>query len=258
KLLAGASRGLLRYATAARPVSKSSLVGRLESSRAFGWVSADLAEVSTVRHALGGSINDVVLAMVTRAFRDTLIARGEWPGPHSLRSLVPVSVRLPGDRSGADNRISALLADLPVHLERSSDAYRSIVEQTQQLKSSHEAVAGELIGELADLLPPRLTASALRAAFRVPQRFITTVTTNVPGPRWPLYLLGRRMTAIYPYVPLADRLRVGIAVTSYDGGLYFGITSDRDSVPNLDTFKEGLLTGLQDLLSEAENARASI
>jgi diacylglycerol O-acyltransferase len=121
----------------------------------------------------------------------------------------------------------------------------------RELKSSDEAAAGELITELADQVPPAVLAATLRAAFRVPQRTVTTVATNVPGPRQPLYVLGRRMLAIYPYVPIADQLRIGVAVTSYDGRLFFGVTCDRDSVPDVDVLTAAIEDGLAELLKAA-------
>jgi diacylglycerol O-acyltransferase / wax synthase len=245
------SRGLARYARAARPVDKSSLVGTLTSSRGFTWTSSDIADVATVRRVFGGSLNDVVLTMVTRGLRDLLASHDEWPGPHAVRCLVPVSVRGAGESQAGANRISALLADLPVQLDDPVEAYLAVVTHTADLKSSYEAVAGEKIVAFAGYLPSRAVRTALRAAFHVPQRFVSTVATNVPGPRWPLYFLGRRMIGIYPYVPIADRLRVAVAVTSYDGRLYFGVTSDRNSVTDADVLRDGLAAGLSELVAAA-------
>jgi diacylglycerol O-acyltransferase len=116
-----------------------------------------------------------------------------------------------------------------------------------KLKASHEAEAGELVTSLGNLVPPPGLAAGLRLAFRVPQRFLTTVTTNVPGPREELHLAGRRMLAAYPYVPIADRLRTGIAVTSYGGKLLFGITADWQSTPDVDVLRDGLVDAFTQL-----------
>jgi diacylglycerol O-acyltransferase / wax synthase len=248
KVIAAGVRGLAGYAGALRPIASTSLAGPLGAPRRFRWISIDVADVAQVRHALGGSMNDVVLAIVTRGFRELLLSRGELPDPHAVRCLVPVSVRKPDERGHFDNRISALLAELPVEFGEPLAGYLALAARMRQLKASHEAVAGELVTELADYVPPPALAAVLHAAFRVPQHALTTVTTNVPGPRQPLYALGRRMIANYPYVPIADRLRIGIAVTSYEGRLYFGVTADRDSVPDIDVLTTGIEDGLAELL----------
>jgi diacylglycerol O-acyltransferase / wax synthase len=251
-LVSAGVRGLLGYAGAIRPVTATSLRGPIGTPRRYRWISADIADIVHVRRALGGSVNDVVLAIVTRGFRDLLLSRGEQPDPHSVRCLVPVSVRKPAERGHYDNRVSALLAELPVEFADALSSYHAVGARMRQLKSSHEAMAGEIVTELAEHLPPPALAAVLHAAFRVPQRSLTTVTTNVPGPRQPLFALGRRMLANYPYVPIADRLRIGVAVTSYDGRLFFGVTSDRDSVPDIDVLTAGIEDGLAELVKVAD------
>jgi diacylglycerol O-acyltransferase len=251
---AGAAlRGVAGFAAALRPVAATSLVGPIGTPRRYRWASVDLDDVGVVRRHLGGSVNDVVLAIVARGFRDLLSSRGEPLTPDAVRSLVPVSVRRPADHGHADNRVSALLAELPVEFADPVIAYQAVMARTRKLKASHEAEAGERLTGLADQVPAPLLVATLHAAFRVPQRVLTTVVTNVPGPAQPLYALGRRMLANYPYVPIADRLRVGVAVTSYDGRLFFGVTCDRDSVPDADVLVGGLENGLTELLKAAES-----
>lgn len=254
EMVAVGVRGLVDYAGALRPITATSLSGPIGSARRYRWVSVDLADVARVRRAFGGSVNDVVLAIVTHGFRELLHSRGEPPDPHAVRSLVPVSVRRPDERGRLNNRVSALLAELPVEFSDPVSAYRAVTVRMRELKSSPEAPAGELVTELADLLPPPLLAAVLHAAFRFPQRVLTTVTTNVPGSQQPLYALGRRMLMNYPYVPIADRLRIGVAVTSYDDRLYFGLTCDRDSVPDIDVVTGGIADGLAELVKAADAA----
>lgn len=252
KVAAVGLRGLLGYASAARPITATSLSGPLGTARRYRWISVDLADVVQVRQALGGSINDVVLAIVTHGFRELLRSRDEGPDRHAVRCLVPVSVRKPMDAGRIDNRVSALLPELPVEFGDPATAYRAVVARMRELKSSPEAPTGELITELAEFVPPPILDAVLHAVFRMPQRALTTVATNVPGPRQPLYALGRRMLTNYPYVPIADRIRVGIAVTSYDEQLFFGITSDRDSVPDVDVLAGGIVDGLAELVKVAD------
>lgn len=251
RLVAADARGLLGLAGAFRPVTATSLRGPIRASRRFRWVSVDLADVARVRHAFGGSINDVVLAIVSRGFRDLLCSRGEDPSPHSVRSLVPVSVRRPDERGHYDNRVSMILAELPVEFADPVTAYRATAARMRELKASHEPEAGELLTELAEVVPPPALATFLHTAFRVPQRMLTTVTTNVPGPRQTLYARGCRMIANYPYVPIADELRIGIAVTSYGGRLSFGVTCDRESVPDVDVLTAGIADGMTGLVKAA-------
>ncbi|MCW2644587.1 MAG: Acyltransferase [Pseudonocardiales bacterium] len=251
RLLATGLRGLIGYARAVRPTAATSLTGSIGRSRRYRWFGIEIADVARVREALGGSLNDVVLAIVTRGFRELLLHRAEEPVPQAVRCLVPVSVRKSDEHGRCDNRVSALLVDLPVEFADPVAGYGAVVTRMRELKSSDEAAAGELITELADQVPPAVLAATLRAAFRVPQRTLTTVATNVPGPRQPLYVLGHRMLAIYPYVPIADQLRIGVAVTSYDGRLFFGVTCDRDSVPDVDVLTAAIEDGLAELLKAA-------
>jgi diacylglycerol O-acyltransferase / wax synthase len=140
----------------------------------------------------------VVLALVTSGFRALLLARGEPVQGRVLRTLVPVSVRTPGQQGGYDNRVSAMFAALPVGIAEPVQRLDSIRTQMQGLKDSGEAVAGEVLTSLAGFAPPLLLALAERVAKRVPQRNVNTVATNVPGPQSPLYALGRRMLEAFP------------------------------------------------------------
>lgn len=254
---AATARGLTRFATAARPVARSSLIGDLGAARRYRWAEFPLADVLAVRSAFGCTINDVVLAAETRAFRALLVSRGEDPAPRAVRTLVPVSVRKPDQHGDLDNRVSAIVVDLPVDQPDVAGTLAEVARRMAELKRSHEAEAGELVTALADDVPPAVLAAGLRLAFRVPQRFITTVTTNVPGPRTELQLCGRPMVAAYPYVPIADQLRTGMAVTSYAGNLCFGITADWESTPDVDVLRDALVDALGDLARHAPTTKGS-
>jgi len=252
KLVITGVHGLIGYASAVRPVASTSLTGPIGTPRRYRWISVDIVDAARVRNALGGSLNDVVLAIITRGFRALLLSRGEQAAPQAVRCLVPVSVRKSDEHGRYDNRVSALLVELPVEFADPVASYTAVLARMRKLKSSDEAATGELIAELADFAPPPVLAAALHLAFRLPQRALTTVATNVPGPRQPLYALGRRMLANYPYVPIADQLRIGIAVTSYDGRLFFGVTCDRASVPDVDVLTIGIEDGLAELMKAAD------
>jgi WS/DGAT/MGAT family acyltransferase len=177
------------------------------------------------------SLNDVALAAITGAFRAVLRARGEEPDPHTVRTLVPVSVRPRGEEITCDNRISMLLAFLPVHLADPQARLRAVHEHLAELKASNEAQAGEAMTSLARHEPFPPISWGMRMAAHVAQRNIVTVTTNVPGPRQPLYLLGRRLVEILPYVPIGVRLRTGITIFTYCDQVTFGIAGDYETEP---------------------------
>jgi diacylglycerol O-acyltransferase len=245
------ARGLTGFARNARPTTASSLVGPIGRDRGYGWTDVDLATVLTVHERLGGTVNDVVLAVVAGAFRDLLLARGEEPAPGSVRTLVPVSVRRPDQRGAFDHRVSAIVAELPVELGDPQERLIETSVRLQELKDIHEARVGEQLADVADALPPMPLAAALHLVFRLPHRHLTTVVTNVPGPAQRLHLAGRPLLAPYPYVPIADRVRSGIAVTTYDGRLLLGVTTDRDSTPDAHVLVDAITTGFADLAAIA-------
>jgi WS/DGAT/MGAT family acyltransferase len=248
------ARGLAAMAAAALPTSRSSLVGPIEATRRYAWTSVAMDEVARIRSALGGSVNDVALAAISAGFRTLLEHRGEEPTAHALRSLVPVSVRAPGEESIPDNRISLLLPWLPVDLDDPVERLAVVRDRIRALAAAHEPEAGTAITTLAEHGPFGPVASGVRFAFHLPHRHLTTVTTNVPGPRQPLWALGRRLETILPWVPIADRVRIGIAIFSYDGTLTFGITADWASTPDVGVLADGIRAGMDELSEAARQA----
>jgi WS/DGAT/MGAT family acyltransferase len=246
------ARGLATLAGAVVPTNVSSLSGPIGRSRRYRWVGVPFADITTVRGQLGGTVNDVALAAITGAFRRLLLARGEQPGAHVVRTLVPVSVRGPGEQGVFDNRVSLLLADLPVEVADPAERLEAVHIRMAALKASKEAEAGEAMTQVARYEPFPLLSLGLRLLFRVPQRNIVTVTTNVPGPPWPLYALGRRVLVILPYVPIATTVRIGIAILSYCDQVTFGITGDRDSSPDIDVLVDGIQDSLAELVAAAQ------
>lgn len=246
-------KGLTSMAGIVRPTPLSSLNGPLGPHRRYAWAQTTVDEVKRIRKGLGGTFNDVVLAAITRGFRDLLVARGESVD-RVVRTLVPVSVRS-RDASGLavgdgtlQNKVSAMFAELPVGIEDPVERVAAITSQMEGLKESKEAVAGEALTSLSGFAPPMLLALGMRLASRVAQRNVNTVTTNVPGPQFPLYVRGRRMLKAYPYVPLAGQVRIGVAIFSYDGQVTFGITADRDATPDLGVLVRGIERGMVEML----------
>ena len=248
-------RGLGALTSLLRPGPPSFLVGPIGPHRRYSWATAELAEVKMIKNELGGSINDVVLAAVTRGFRDLLLANGEPVAGRTVRSLVPVSVRGADEQGAYDNQVSGMFANLPVGITDPRERLQAVRDQLDDLKTSGQAVAADRLIALSGFAPPLLLALGTRLAFRTAHRFertsIETVTTNVPGPQHPLYALGCRMTSAYPYVPIASPLRVGVAIFSYDGELTFGVTADRTCIPDVDVVTNGVLMGLSELASAA-------
>jgi diacylglycerol O-acyltransferase len=256
------AKGFASLAGLIAPTEASSLNGPIGPHRRWAWASATVDDVKTVRQALGGTFNDVVLAVITAGFRALLRSRGESTD-RLLRTMVPVSVR-GRDTSGRaigdqtfNNKVSAMFAELPVDIVDPVEQLHAITEQMDGLKESSEAMAAEALTSLAGFAPPMLLGLGLRIASRVPQRNFNTVTTNVPGPQLPLYMLGRRMLKAYPYVPLWGRIRITVAIFSYDGQVNFGVTGDYDTASDIAVICRGIERGLKDLLRAAQPAPQS-
>jgi WS/DGAT/MGAT family acyltransferase len=245
------TRAVMRLVPSARPAARSSLSGQIGGQRRYAWARASLEDIRTIKRALGGTVNDVVLAAISSGFRALLIARGEQPEPHELPSLVPVSMRAPGEESIYENRVSATVADLPVHVADPVERLTLIRAELDSLKASKEAMVGGALADLGRYSPYPLASWWVRLAFRLPQREIVTVTTNVPGPRQPLFGMGRRLEEIIPYVPIASTVRTGISIFSYDGTITFGLTGDFAANPDLDVLARGIEHGIAELLAAA-------
>ena len=245
--------GLVALGGLVRPTPVSSLNGPLGPHRRYAWASTSVEDIKRVRKAFGGTFNDVVLASITNGFRELLLSRDE-DVERVVRTLVPVSVR-PRDASGKaigdgtfENRVSAMFAELPVDVEDPVLRLQLISEQMKDLKESRQAVAGEALTSMSGFAPPMLLALGMRLATRAAQRNVNTVTTNVPGPQFPLYAAGRRMLRAFPYVPLAGQVRLGVAIFSYDGEVNFGITGDYDTTEDIDVLAGGIEDGMTQML----------
>lgn len=249
-----AGRGLTALSGLVVPTPQSSLNGPIGPQRRYDWAEATVDDVKRVRKAHGGTFNDVVLAVITAGFRQLLLARAETVD-RVVRTMVPVSVR-PRDERGVavgdgsmSNRVSAMFAELPVGIADPVERLHAVSSQLEDLKESAQAVAGEALTSLSGFAPPALLALGARLATKAAQRNVNTVTTNVPGPQLPLYVLGRRMLTAYPFVPLAGQVRIGVAIFSYDGKLTFGVTGDYDSAEDISVLCAGIESGMKELLS---------
>ena len=249
--------GLLTMAGALRPMEGSSLNGPLDGSRRYAWTEVSLNDIRTVRKGLGGSVNDVALAAVTGGLRRLLLSRGEEPTAHMVRSMVPVSMRKPGAESIPDNRVSTMFPYLPVDLADPAARLAAVHERLRTRRSAGEPEAGATMNTIAAYGPFPPVSLGMRVGFHLPQHSIATVTTNVPGPRTTLYAMGRELQEILPYVPLGNRVRVGVAIFSYRDVLTFGITGDYDTVPDLDILTAGITRSIAELVDAADAVGAA-
>ena len=214
------------------PAPPSPLNVEIGPHRRYTYIDADLTTFKAIKDSLGGTLNDVVLAAVSLALGRYLRGKGEDTEGLILRAMVPVSVRSKAQRGALGNQVAAMWAPLPVGVENAAEALRKIAASMDDLKKSGQAVGAQVLTNLAGFAPPTILSQAARLQAR--QQFFNLVVTNVPGPQFPLYLLGRRLEVLYPVVPLAQRQALGIAVMSYDGHLGFGLLGDYDALPELD------------------------
>jgi len=213
--------------------------------RRFDWVRAELSEVKEIKNRLGGTVNDVVLAVVTGALRKFLQERGEDVDELTLKALVPVSVRRDDEYGMTGNRVAGMMAPLPVYEEDPVERLKIISEELDGLKDSGQAVGAQVLTQLSGFAPPTVLAQAGRLQSR--QRFFNLVVTNVPGPQMPLYVLGRQLLDVFPLAPLAKRQAVCIAIMSYNGKLNFGLLGDFDTLPDLEVIAGGISSSLDEL-----------
>jgi len=219
--------------------------------RRFTWVRGELDQFKAVKNKLGGTVNDVVLASVAGALGAYMRRHGEDTEGHELRAMVPVSVRADLERGALGNRVAAMWAPLPVGVADPVERLHTISASMQQLKRSGQAVGAQVLTQLAGFAPPTIVSQAARLQAR--QRLFNLVVTNVPGPQFPLYLLGRELESIFPMVPLAKNTALGIAIMSYNGQLNFGLAGDYDALADIELLAEELRAAIAELAAAARS-----
>jgi len=237
-----------------RPAAPSSLAGPIATMRRYTAARVSLQDVAEVCHKFGVTINDVALAAITDSFRAALVRRGEQPRRNSLRTLVPVSIRSSDAGEAIDNRVSIMLPYLPVEKEDPADQLRAVHRRLTRAKGSGQRQAGSVFVAAVNVMPFPLTAWAVRALTRLPQRGVVTLATNVPGPRHRLRIMNREVLCIYPIPPIALQLRTGIAIVSYADDLVFGITADYDATPDVDELARGIEEAVARLVAASATA----
>ena len=223
-----------------RPAAPSSLAGPITTMRRYSAARVRLADIAEICRKSDVTLNDVALAAITDSFRAALLRRGEQPRRTSLRTLVPVSIRSDDAMDTADNRVSIMLPFLPVDVADPIDQLQAVHRRLNRAKASGQRQAGGIFVSAVNVVPFPLTAWAVRALTRLPQRGVVTLATNVPGPRQRLRIMGREVICVLPIPPIALQLRTGIAIVSYVDELVFGITADFDAAPDVDELARGI------------------
>src|SRR6266508_3562780 len=238
----------------ANPAPQVPVNVEIGSHRRFDWVRTELREFKRIKNALGGTVNDVVLAVVSGALRRWLRARGIKTEGLELRALVPVSIRAEDEHGQLGNRIAAVRGPLPVYISDPVRRLEIVSESMRGVKSSNQALGAEVISRFNDFAPPTLLAQASRLNFST--RLFNLIVTNVPGPQIPLYVLGRELQDVFPVAFLPENHALAIAIMSYNGGIDFGLLGDYDTLEDIELLANGLNESLGDLLVAAEAAEA--
>jgi diacylglycerol O-acyltransferase / wax synthase len=222
--------------------------------RRFQMVQTDLDDLKRVKNAHGGTVNDVILSVVAGGIGKYLRARGHDTEGLEMRAMVPVSVRADEEHGALGNRISAMFAPLPVWCEDPVERLHVVTREMGDLKSSGQAVGAEILTKLTDFAPGTIASQAAR--LQPAQRFFNLVVTNVPGPQFPLYVLGRKMESFFPMVPLARRQALCVGIMSYNGQINLGLVGDYDAMADLDSFALDLEAATQEVIRTAPKSSA--
>jgi diacylglycerol O-acyltransferase len=224
--------------------------------RRLEFVRCELADFKHVKDTFGGTVNDVVLTVVAGGLRRWLRARGVRTEGLELRALVPVSIRAKDERGTLGNRIAVMRGPLPVYIEDPVARLRVVKAAMDGLKDSKQAVGAEVMAGVQSFAPPTVLAQASRLNFST--RLFNLIVTNVPGPQFPLYVLGRRLVDLFPIAFLPENHGLAVAIMSYDGSLDFGLLGDYDALYDLSSLAEYLEAALTELLTAASTrARTS-
>jgi diacylglycerol O-acyltransferase / wax synthase len=245
-----AAEGLGEVAWAGvNPAPDTPLNVPIGSHRRIVWVQTELDAFKAIKNSLGGTVNDVVLAVVTAALARWLRTRGVRTEGLELRAQVPVSIRSDDEHDRLGNRIAVMRAPLPVYARDPVERLRIVRESMQGLKESKQALAAQVITGLEDFAPPTILSMASRTHWS--PRLFNMIVTNVPGPQFPIYLQGRELLELVPVAFLPDNFALTIAAMSYNGKLDFSLLGDYDAMPDIDLVGEYVEEALEELLVAA-------
>ncbi len=224
--------------------------GKCSGERRLAWSEYSFGEARAVRNVLGGTVNDVVLTLLSESVARYVKSYGQQVDGRVVRFMVPVSLRQKEQRGALGNLISILPVEIPLDIDDLGKRFNYVHKKTGLMKETHLAEGLGVVGAMYSMLPAPIQ-SILGAVADLPFPPFNMVATNVPGPQVPLYLVGKKMTAHYPYVPIGYGLGLGCAIFSYNQVLYFGLSSDAQAMPDVEKFKEILDTVFEDLKNYA-------
>jgi len=256
-----------RTARSALPISRAFLTandspinGEIGAERVWRTAELDLAKVKLAGTLHGGTVNDIVLTAVTEGLRRFIAGGGIDPSTVNTRTMVPVSVRGEDQQGVPSNRVSAVFVDLPVGLAEPRERLAEIRRQMDAIKANNGEQTGEVLGEVSNYIPHAIFQTFERALLRFADipRLFNTITTNVPGPQFPLYCMGREMKSLHPYIMLLQEQRISTAIFSYNGKVYFGVTGDREHVPCVAAVCEGIEAALDELIELPKTRRGHL
>jgi diacylglycerol O-acyltransferase / wax synthase len=231
------------------PAPESPLNVEIGPHRRFAVVRQELGDYKEVKDALGGTVNDAVLTVVSGALARWLHSRGVRTEGLELRALVPVSVRSKEDQGTLGNRLTVMRGPLPVYIKDPLARLRFVRSAMDGLKESKQAVGAATLAAVNNLAPPTILAQASRLNFST--RLFNLIVTNIPGPQVPLYVLGHRLVDLFPVAFLPDHHALAVAIMSYNGGIDYGLLGDYDALPDIDVIAEGIDASLAELLAVA-------
>jgi WS/DGAT/MGAT family acyltransferase len=231
------------------PAPETPLNVAIGPHRRYAVVPQRLSDYKEIKNALGGTVNDVVLTVVSGALARWLRSRGVRTEGLEMRALVPVSVRPQDQRGTLGNQLTVMRGPLPVYIDEPVERLRFVRQAMDGLKESKQAVGAETLARANNLAPPTILAQASRLNFST--RLFNLIVTNIPGPQLPLYVLGRQLEELFPIAFLPKAHALAIAIMSYNGGINYGLLADYDALPDVDMVADGLGESLQDLLAAA-------
>jgi diacylglycerol O-acyltransferase / wax synthase len=231
------------------PAPETPLNVEIGPHRRFVGVRNELEDFRTIKNAFGGTVNDVVLTVVSGALRDWLQSRGVRTEGLELRALVPVSIRGSHEQGQLGNRIAVMRGPLPVYIEDPVARLEAVRQAMGELKESKQAVGAEVLAGVQNFAPPTILAQASRLNFST--RLFNLIVTNVPGPQFPLYVRGRELEDVFPVAFLPENHALAVAIMSYNGRINFGLLGDYDALPDIGRIGDGIEASLAELVALA-------
>ncbi len=237
------------------PAPETPLNVEIGPHRRYAVVRHQLDDYKTVKNAFGGTVNDVLLTVVSGALARWLHSRGVRTEGLEMRALVPVSVRTEDQRGTLGNQLAAMRGPLPVYIHDPVARLQYVRRAMDGLKESKQAVGAATLAAVNNLAPPTILAQASRLQFST--RLFNLLVTNIPGPQFPLYVLGRQLEDLFPLAFLPRNHALAVAIMSYNGGIDYGLLGDYDALPDIDVIADGIDASLRELLEAAQRARRS-